>query len=130
MGFLKKLFGGGSAEKSEPQDPNGIYLYFRSKRAPDAVTRVRVDKQYDLNSADSGYVWHKTIVDHKYFSRVHAVVYFDRGHQVTRAEVDGGELISAAEYEAALALAAKTEEEAAANGEAQNQEDPAGGSGN
>ena len=101
MSFLKRLFGGdkGSAEYS---DPNGIYLYFRSDRAPDAVSRVRIDKQYDLNKNDAGFVWHKTVVDSKYFSRIEAVVYFDRNHDITTADLAGGELISQAEYEAAM----------------------------
>ncbi len=111
MGFLKKLFGGGSGESTRPTDPNGIYLYFRSRRAPDAVTRVRIDKQYDLNHTDHGFVWHKTIVDHKYFSRIEAVVHFDRQHNVTHADLDGGEMITAAEYEKAQEPAAAEPDE-------------------
>lgn len=99
MGFLRKLFGGGN---SQPKD-DGIYLYFRSKRAADAVTKVRINPQYDLNNNGSGYTWHKTIVDARYFSRINAVVYFDGGHNVTSADLDGGELISAEAFEAALA---------------------------
>ncbi len=103
MDFLKKWFGGGSRQTDDPVDPGGIYLYFRSHHAPEAVTRVRIDKQYELNSTDGGYVWHKTIVDSKYFSRIQAIVYFDRSYSVQRAELDGGELITRDEYEAALA---------------------------
>jgi len=109
MGFLKKLFGGGNSGK--PVDKNGIYLYFRSKRAADAVTKVRADKQHDLNRSDSGFVWHKTIVDSRYFSRIQAVVYFDGKYEVTSADLDGGEMITKEEFEAALAAreAAKNE---------------------
>ena len=112
MGFLRKLFGGGKS--SQPVDKNGIYLYFRGKRAADAVTKVRADKQHDLNRTDSGFVWHKTIVDSKYFSRIQAVVYFDGNYQVTNADLDGGEMITKEEFDAILAEreAAKNEENA------------------
>ena len=102
MGFLRKLFGG-SDRNSAPVDKNGIYLYIRSKRAADAVSKVRIDKKYDLNSSDGGYKWHKTIVDAKYFSRIQAVVEFDRNYQVVGQDLDGGEFITAEEYEAIMA---------------------------
>ncbi len=103
MGFLKRLFGGGGSGNSAPVDKNGIYLYFRHKRAADAVTKVRADKQHDLNRTNNGFVWHKTIVDSKYFTRIHAVVYFDSNYQVTSADIDSGEMITAEQFEAALA---------------------------
>ncbi|MEM7803057.1 MAG: hypothetical protein AAF633_27955, partial [Chloroflexota bacterium] len=73
MGFLRRLFG--QSGDSKPVDKSGIYLYVRANRAPDAVSKLRIDKTYELNSDPSGYVWHKTIVDPKYFSRIEAVVY-------------------------------------------------------
>ena len=99
MGFLRKLFG---ADNRKPKD-TGIYLYFRSKRAADAVTKIRIEPSYDLNRDGDGYSWHKTIVDSRYFSRINAVIRFDSNHQVISADVDNGEMISAEEFEAALA---------------------------
>ena len=99
MGFLRKLFGGGN---SQPKD-TGIYLYFRSKRAPDAVTKIRIEPTYELNNEGNGYSWHKTIVDSRYFSRINAVIRFDSNHQVLSADLDSGELISEEEYEAVMA---------------------------
>ncbi len=99
MGFLKRLFGGG---KQAYQD-NGIYLHFRSKRAADAVTKVRINPTHDLNNDGGGYVWHKTIVDSRYFSRIQAEIRFDGSYNVTSSDLDGGELISAEEYERAMA---------------------------
>lgn len=106
MGFLRKLFGG---RPSAPQD-NGIYLYFRSKRAADAVTKIRIEPKYDLNADGNGYVWHKTIVDSRYFSKINAIVHFDGNHNLTVSDIDGGELISAESYEAALAERNKPDE--------------------
>ena len=100
MGFLKRLFGGG--DSGEHVDKNGIYIFVRSPRAADAVSKLRIDKTYDLNSAPSGYVWHKTIVDPKYFSRIEAVIYFDNKHQITNSDLKGGELITEEEYEAIM----------------------------
>ncbi|MCB0033070.1 MAG: hypothetical protein KDE51_03535 [Anaerolineales bacterium] len=99
MGFLKKLFGGGGEQKYE--DKTGIYLYVRSKRG--AYVKVRADKQHDLNRSDNGYIWHKTIVDSKYFTRMQATVYFDNNFNITSSELDGGEFISEADYEAGIA---------------------------
>lgn len=100
MGFLKRLFGGGS--KPPNSDPNGIYLYFRSRRAADAVAKVRIDKQYDLNREADGMRWHKTVVDPKYFSRMQVVILFDSNFNIVNKDIQGGELIDEAAYEAAM----------------------------
>ncbi|MFK7803478.1 MAG: hypothetical protein AB8G95_17715 [Anaerolineae bacterium] len=108
MGFLKKLFSGFGGN-SQPKD-TGIYLYFRSKRAADAVTKIRIEPSYDLNRDGDSLSWHKTIVDSRYFSRINAVIRFNSNHQVLSADLDNGELISAEEYEAALAERNRPEE--------------------
>lgn len=99
MGFLRKLFGGGKKQEDEYVDKNGIYFYVQVDNLNSRV-KVRADKQYDLMSTDSGYVWHKTIVDSKYFRRMNAVVHFDRSYNITNAEIEGGAFISQEEYEA------------------------------
>lgn len=101
MGFLKRLFGGGG-KSPQSGDPNGIYLYFRARRAADAVAKVRIDKQYDLNREANGLRWHKTIVDPKYFSRIQAVILFDSNFNIVSSDIQGGELIDEAAYEAAM----------------------------
>lgn len=100
MNFLKKLFGGG--QKPANSDPNGLYFYVRAHKC-EAYVRVRADKQHDLERTDDGFVWHKTIVDSKCFSRMQAVVHFDHNYQVTASELDGGTFITKDEYEAAVA---------------------------
>lgn len=104
MGFLRKLFGGDKKESGKYVDKQGIYFYVQVDNL-DSRVKVRADKQYDLMNTGSGYVWHKTIVDNKYFRRMNAVVHFDHSYNVVSAELDGGSFISQEEYEAREAAA-------------------------
>jgi hypothetical protein len=110
MGFLKRLFGGGGAKEQTYEDKDGIYLYVRAHKC-NAVVKVRADKKHDLNDADGGYVWYKTIVDSKCFSRMEAVVHFDRNYNITQSEITNGEFITAVAYEEALAAERAAKEE-------------------
>ena len=99
MGFLKNLFGG----KKKPQpyvDKNGIYFYVQVNNL-DSRVKVRADKQHDLMATQNGYVWHKTIVDSKYFRRMQATVHFDRNYNIISSDLEGGSFITEEEYNAA-----------------------------
>ena len=98
MGFLKRLFGGEKSEKPYV-DERGIYFYAQCEKCGSLV-RVRADKQYDLQQADGGYVWHKTLVDSKCFQRMQAVVNLDSSYRVTNQELSNGRFITQAEYDA------------------------------
>lgn len=100
MGFLKKLFGGG-AEKPYV-DKNGIYFYVQVDDR-DSRVKVRADKLNDLTRDDGGFVWHKTIVDSKYFKRMQAIVHFDSAYNIVKTELDGGTFITKEAYETAEA---------------------------
>ena len=100
MGFLKKLFGGNEKKVKKHIDKQSIYFYVQVD-GKDSRVRVRADKQHDLMRTESGFVWHKTIVDSKYFKRMNAVVHFDGQHNITNSELDGGVFISKEQYEAA-----------------------------
>ena len=106
MGFLRRLFGG----NKEYVDKTGLYFYARCDNCGSGV-KVRADKQHDLMNEGGGYVWRKTIVDSRCFRRMQADVRLDSGHKVVSSELQGGEFISEAEYEAILA--AKAAEKAA-----------------
>ncbi len=99
MGFLRNLFGGGKKEQKYV-DKNGIYLYVKVNNL-DSRVKVRADKQHDLMRTDGGFVWHKTIVDSKYFRRMQATVYFDNNYNITNSDLEGGTFISEEEYIAA-----------------------------
>lgn len=98
MGFLKRLLGGEKGDKPYV-DERGIYFYAQCDKCGSLV-RVRADKQYDLEQDDSGYVWHKTLVDSKCFQRMQAVVQLDSNYQVTSQELSNGRFITQAEYDA------------------------------
>ncbi len=102
MGFLKKLFG---EKKNKPYvDKQGIYFYVQVN-GKESYVRVRADRQHDLQRTDGGFVWHKTIVDSKYFRRMSAVVQFDNQYNITHSELDGGTFISKERYETATSTA-------------------------
>lgn len=104
MGFLRRLFGGGAEDEKKTgpaADPGGIYLYVACDRCHTCV-RLRVDKQYDLNHENGGYVWHKTIVDNRCFRPMTTVVHFDGQYNVVKAEIEGGHYITADGYEDCL----------------------------
>ena len=98
MGFLKKLFGGQGPKKAYV-DTQGVYFYVVCDNCG-AKVKLRADKQHDLNQTDSGYVWHKTVVDNRCFRRLQAIVYLDNQYQMTNYELSGGHFISQEEYEA------------------------------
>lgn len=95
MGFLKKLFGG----EKEYKDEHGIYFYVQCDHCGDKV-QLRADKRHDLNRAEGGYVWRKTIVDSRCFRKMPTVVHLDRDYNVIHKEIEGGHYITKEEYEA------------------------------
>ena len=101
MSFWKRLLGGSNKKGASAADPQGIYLYARCDNCG-AVVRVRADKQHDLQQTESGYVWHKTIVDSHCFRRMTTVVTFDRQYQVVQAEIQAGRYVMEADYQAYL----------------------------
>ncbi len=100
MGFFKKLFG--STKKSgEYVDTRGVYFYVRCNHCG-TITRVRADKEYDLERDGNSFSWHKTIVDNRCFRPIAAVVYLDGNYQVSSEEISGGVFVSEAEYKTSL----------------------------
>ena len=104
---LRKILGGGATPKSSEGDPYGIFFHFRCSRCGSLV-RVRVDRRNDLNSEDGPgtYVLRKEIMDNKCFQLIHAEIWLDQNLNVVETDVQGGELITAEEYEAAQTEAA------------------------
>ncbi|MCD6520892.1 MAG: hypothetical protein J7M05_13320 [Anaerolineae bacterium] len=115
MGLLKKLlqfFGGGTAgsargSSTSRSDPYGLWFYFRCNKCG-AVVRVRADKRNDLNREEGGpgvFLYRKEVMDDKCFQLMRADIWLDSHYNVVSAEVQGGELITEEEYEAAKAAA-------------------------
>jgi len=99
MSFLRKLFGSGEPTRPRDEDSEGFFVYVQCDNCGQAL-RLRIHKHHDLNYAEDGYVWHKTIVDSRCFRPMTTVAYFDSRYQLTKAEIEGGRFISQAEFEA------------------------------
>lgn len=110
---FRAIFGGQAAGQEKPKaprtpppDPDALWLHFRCSRCGSMV-RVRAHKRNDLNRIEEendlpgAFVLHKDVMDNKCFQLMHADIYFDASYQVVAAEVQGGELVSQEEYEAA-----------------------------
>ncbi len=115
MGFLRRLFGNKQESAAgSSSDPDGIYFYVECNRCHTCV-RVRADRRHDLNDADGGYVWHKTIVDSRCFQRMQAMVSLDRGYNILSAEIEGGRFIMEVDYNTFLEMRARPAQDAPIN---------------
>ncbi len=96
MGFLKKLF----STTPEVAEDSGIYLYVKCTNCDDVV-RLRLEPKYELVANQDGYISNKIVVDSRCYQRMSAAFQFTRRQQLESAEIDGGELVSETDYEAA-----------------------------
>jgi hypothetical protein len=100
MDFLRRLFGG---QPSAPAD-NALHVYVRCSRCG-APVHVRVHLlndlavEYDDNENVAGYRLRKEIMDARCFRLIYADLQFDRNRRERGRTIEGGEFISAEEYE-------------------------------
>lgn len=100
MDFLRRLFGG---QPSGPAD-NALHLYVRCSRCG-APVHVRVHLlndlavEYDDNENVAGYRLRKEIMDSRCFRLIYADLQFDRNRRELGRTIEGGEFISAEEYQ-------------------------------
>ena len=100
MGFIKRLFGGGDAQPAD----RGIHLYIKCQRCGTPV-HVRIDPNNELaadygDDGAEGYHVVKEITDDRCFRRMRAELSFDGRRRETARELEGGDFITAEEYEA------------------------------
>ena len=86
------------------QDPcfreEGSALLTRVRTARNGeVIRVRLSKTSEFSQVQGGYFVRKTLIGPESFDTAVLEVTTNRGHKVTRATVDGGELIPANAWE-------------------------------
>jgi hypothetical protein len=100
---LGGLFGKGGGE---PRD-NAFYYYVRCGKCGEAI-RVRVDRANDLaqdfdgaGDNPTGYSVTKGVVGKKCFRTISVTIKFDGARREASRSVDGGEFITAEEYQAA-----------------------------
>jgi hypothetical protein len=98
VNLLRRLLGGRSG------DPQGMYFYVRAK-ATGEVIQVRLHRYNDLTLSDDeqNYFVRKLIVGQKSYDRLEADFTFDKNRRFISCEVDGGELVDRAAYDAYLA---------------------------
>lgn len=101
MDFLRRLFGGGGAQSS---DPDGLYFYIQPKGC-DEVIRVRINRMNDISLADDGetYWVRKSVRGTKCRQTAELELYFDRNRKLSSSEVTDGDLVDAHAYEAWMA---------------------------
>jgi hypothetical protein len=99
---LGGLFGKGGSESRD----NGIYYYIRCAKCGEKI-RVRVDRANDLaqdyeGSGDNptGYTATKGVVGKKCFRVINLTIKYDGSRREASKSIDGGEFISAEEFEA------------------------------
>ena len=108
MGFLKRLFGGGDEQSGGDKD--GMYFYVRAPRSGEVI-RVRLHRYNDLSLMDdnTNYFARKIIMGTKGFERIEASFTFDKNRNLTSCELDQGELVEQADYDAYQAQLATDE---------------------
>ncbi len=101
MSFLRRLFGGGGV--SADRDQHGMYFYVRPRRCEE-VLRVRVDLRNDLSeSEDGGYFVRKIITAVRCPFQAEMTAYFDANRGFVSVEVQDGEAVDEAAYDAYMA---------------------------
>jgi hypothetical protein len=103
---IKNLLAMPAGPAAPADDPNGVWFHFSCDRCG-SVVRVRADRRNDFNRAESGsgpsdLLLRKEVMDNKCFQLMHAEIWTDGSYQAVHADVTGGKLITAEEYEAAM----------------------------
>ena len=103
MWWLRRLF----ARSPQQEADNALWLHLKCGRCGEAI-RVRVDRRYDVasNLLDPGeegpaYIMHKDVVGDRCFQRISVTLGFDRRMNIVERQIQGGQLQTEAEYEAA-----------------------------
>lgn len=93
MGFLDRLRG-----RSTPKD-DGIYIYARCGRCG-RVVHTRLNPQHELTPRDGGFESRKSLTDDRCFRPFSLYATFDAQRRLIATEIDGGEVIDRATWEA------------------------------
>ncbi len=99
MNFLRRLFGG-PGELSDP----ALHLYVRCSKCSSAI-HTRIHRMNDLtveygdDDTIVGYRLRKEMMDGRCFRLVYTDLHFDRNRREVSRAIEGGEFISADEYQ-------------------------------
>lgn len=105
MGFLKRLSQILSAGESGPEA--GHQVYARCRRCGEVLsTHINLKNDLSLSEDEQGYIVRKTLVGSGLcFERLEVELTFDGNRRLTGREIQGGEFITAEEYQAGKAEA-------------------------
>lgn len=102
MRWLRRFF----SKRSQQPANTALWLYVRCGRCGEAI-RIRADRRYDMASEmlDPGeegpaYTMRKDVVGARCFQRITATLGFDRRWQIVSRDIQGGDWLSAEEYQA------------------------------
>jgi hypothetical protein len=98
MNFLRNLFGGGRATSTGAD--RGLYFYVRPKRC-DQIVRVRIDPMNEVSESDEGgYFVRKIVSAPRCPFQAELTIQFDNRRQMTGAQIENGDRVSEADYDA------------------------------
>ncbi|MEN6478605.1 MAG: hypothetical protein ABFD20_03085 [Anaerolineales bacterium] len=92
----------GASSRAAAADPDGLRVYFRCGNCGSPVA-VRVNKRNDLSREEGGpgtMFVRKEVMDNKCFRLMHAEIWLDDAYRIVTADIEGGTLLTADEYEA------------------------------
>jgi len=108
MDFVRRVFGGlgllfGGASTPTGGD-RGVYVYVRPKMCKE-ILRLRVDPMNNLSEADEGgtYFVRKMATGTRCPFPVEITLYFDTSKRESKREINNGEFVTEAEYDAFIA---------------------------
>jgi hypothetical protein len=101
MNAIKRFFSTLFMPAPPAGEANTLLYYVRGSRCG-AITRVRINRANELSRDDDGvsFIVRKGIVDEVCFGRVEITLRFDSSYKETSREIEGGEFVTAADYEA------------------------------
>jgi hypothetical protein len=101
MNLLKRLFGLGGGQRARGDSEANALIYYVRGRKCGAITRVRIDTRNELSRDENDQFFvRKVIVDSECYGQVEIKLGFDAQHRETSREINGGEFVDHAAYEA------------------------------
>jgi hypothetical protein len=102
MNILRRLIGGGP--RAGQGEENALYLYVRCGKCG-APVAVRVDTRNEISTdyETGGRYLRKEMMDSTCFQLMYAILRFDSAGNIVSQEIERGQLLTRAEYEAAKA---------------------------
>ena len=101
MNSIKRFFSTLLTPAPPSAQANTLHYYVKGSKCG-AITRVRVNRANDLSRDDDGvsFIVRKGVVDDVCFGRVEITIRYDSSYHETGREIEGGEFVTAEDYDA------------------------------